>query len=127
MKPSALLVALVDDDASVRRALSRFLAASDMEVDSYATGFDFLESLSRRVPDCLVLDLQMPGMTGFELQRRLARDGVKLPVIIITAHDEPGARIKCQSAGAAAFLTKPLNGETLLDAIRSAVRPTTLH
>lgn len=107
--------------------MCRLLTASDISVEAYSSGYDFLDSLPRAKPDCLVLDLQMPGMSGFELQRRLLRDGVRLPIVIITAHDEPGARLRCVSAGAAAFLTKPLNADTLIDAIHAAVRSVTLH
>ncbi len=127
MGMAPIRVALVDDDASVRRALRRLLLASGMEVQDYASGADFLDSLARRTPDCLVLDLQMPGMTGLDIQRRLAHDGVKLPTVIITAHDEPGARLRCVNAGAAAYLTKPLSVEILLEAIRRALYPVTLH
>lgn len=127
MRPAPIRVALVDDDASVRRALRRLLLASGMDVDDYASGPDFLDSLAHRKPDCLVLDLQMAGMTGLDIQRRLTRDRVTLPTVIITAHDEPGATLRCLSAGAAAYLTKPLSAETLIDAIRQAIGAVMLH
>ena len=85
-------VAIVDDDESVRRALQRLLHASDLIAETYASGQEFLDSLkSRRRPDCLVLDLQMPGMNGLEVQRELTNAGLRLPVVVITGHDEPGA------------------------------------
>jgi FixJ family two-component response regulator len=114
-------VAIVDDDESVRKALCRLLRASDLDAHSYASGQEFLDSLEERRFDCLVLDLQMPGMTGLEVQEHLARSGSKLPVVIITAHDEPGSQKRCLDAGAAAYLCKPLKDRILLGAIASAI------
>ena len=115
-------VAIVDDDESVRRALQRLLHASDLSAETYASGQEFLDSLkSRRRPDCLVLDMQMPGMNGLEVQRELTNAGLRLPVVVITGHDEPGAGARCLSAGAAAYLRKPFDDRTILDAIAAAV------
>lgn len=77
----------------------------------------FLDSLSDELPDCLIADLQMPEMTGLELQRALAGKGVRIPTIIITAHDETGMRDRCKSAGAVAYLSKPLHDTSLFAAI----------
>ena len=115
------LIAVVDDEASVRKALRRLLAASELECSVFASGREFLESLQTQVPDCVVLDLHMPGLTGFDVQRELARVGVRIPAIIITAHDEPANRAQCLSAGAAAYLRKPLEEQVLLSAIGSAM------
>ena len=121
-------VAIVDDDESVRRALQRLLHASDLIAETYASGQEFLDSLkSRRRPDCLVLDLQMPGMNGLEVQRELTNAGLRLPVVVITGHDEPGAGARCLSAGAAAYLRKPFDDRTILDAIAAAVAGPTPH
>ncbi|MGE0120082.1 MAG: response regulator transcription factor [Dongiaceae bacterium] len=115
-------VAIVDDDESVRRALQRLLHASDLVAETYASGREFLDSLrSRRHPDCLVLDLQMPGMNGLEVQRELANAGLHLPVVVITGHDEPGVGARCLSAGASAYLRKPFDDRAILDAIAAAV------
>jgi len=117
------LIAVVDDEESVRKSLRRLLVASELDATVYASGQEFLDSLGGRQPDCLVLDLQMPGLTGLEVQRALARARVRFPTIIITAHDEPETRARCLAAGAVAYLCKPLHDELLLDAITTAVDP----
>jgi FixJ family two-component response regulator len=110
----------VDDDASVRKALARFLTASSFDIATYGSARDFLDSLKTGKPDCLVVDLHMPELTGFDLQRHLARIDIRIPTIVITAYNEPGLRERCQSAGAAAFLLKPLDGSTLIGVINAA-------
>ena len=119
---SSLRVAVVDDDASVRKALARLLSASSFDTMTYGSAREFLGSLTAGKPDCLVLDLHMPELTGFELQRHLLQANIKIPTIIITAHNEPGLRERCQSAGATAFLLKPLDRSTLIGAINAATR-----
>jgi FixJ family two-component response regulator len=114
-------VAVVDDDSGVRRALCRLLGASTIQAQSFASAREFLDSLGSGVPDCLILDLQMPEMTGLELQRELVRLGARIPTIVITAHNESGLRERCLAAGAAAFLVKPLDTTELLASISSAV------
>ena len=111
------LVAVVDDEESIRKSLRRLFMAVDLDAVVYASGQEFLDSLRGRQPDCLVLDLQMPGLTGLEVQRALAGARVRFPTIIITAHDEPETRVRCLAAGVAAYLCKPLHDEMLLDAI----------
>jgi FixJ family two-component response regulator len=120
----SLLVAVVDDDASVRKAIRRLLVASKLRVETFASGEEFLKSLASHSPDCLVLDLHMPGLSGLDVQRRIAHTGVNLPIVVITAHDEGEARTKCLSAGAAAYLQKPIDDQVLLDAVAAAVRRT---
>lgn len=114
MTGSRLRVAVVDDEASVRTSLRRLLSAFDLDAETFASGQEFLDSLLERSPDCLVLDLQMPGLSGLEVQRRLAADGVRVPTIIITADDAPETRERCLSAGTAAYLCKPFDDRTLL-------------
>jgi FixJ family two-component response regulator len=121
MIPQRPLIAIVDDEESVRRSLRRLLVAAQLDATVYASGQEFLDSLGGRQPDCLILDLQMPGLTGLEVQRALSGARVRFPTIIITAHDEPDARARCLSAGAVAYLCKPLHDELLLDAIATAV------
>lgn len=121
MGNSRPFVAVVDDEESVRRALVRLLHASHVDVEAFATGSDFLNSLEARRPDCLVLDMQMPGLTGRDVQRKLTLTGIHLPVIIITAYDEPMMRERCLADGAAAYLCKPLRGDTLLHTIASVL------
>jgi FixJ family two-component response regulator len=115
-----LRVAVIDDDESVRKALRRLLRAANLDADTFASGRDFIDSLAAQLPDCIVLDLHMPGMNGLDVQQQLARSGLQLPIVVITGHDEPLARSQCLSAAAAAYLRKPLDDEALLDAIHRA-------
>ena len=114
-------VAVIDDEESIRKSLRRLLMAADLDAVVYASGQEFLDALRGRQPDCLILDLQMPGLTGLEVQRALTSAGVRVPTIIITAHDEPEARARCLAAGVAAYLCKPLHDEMLLDAIVTVI------
>ena len=116
------LVALVDDEESVRRALARMLSASQFDVDVFATGQEFLDSLRTRLPDCVVLDYQMPGLNGRDVQRQLSLGQIRLPIIVVTAHDQPALREQCLADGAVAYLSKPLQRERLVDLINDAVR-----
>jgi FixJ family two-component response regulator len=116
-------VAIVDDDASVRKALARLLGASSFHAETFCSAYDFLDSLHNdRRPSCLVVDLQMPGMDGLELQQYLTRVEIHIPTVIITAHDEASFREQCCAAGALAYLLKPLDGTELIAAIHAAVR-----
>ena len=121
MQRARLRIAVVDDEETVRRALLRVLVTSQLDAVAYASGQQFLESLNESVPDCVVLDLQMEGLTGHDVQQKLAQREMQIPVIIVTAHDNPEARAKCLRAGAAAYLCKPLRGKHLIEAINSAV------
>jgi FixJ family two-component response regulator len=117
-------VAIVDDDESVRRALQRLLRASGLDAETFASAQDFLASLPLAAPpDCLVLDLQMPGTSGLDLQRQVVRAGLRLPIVVTTGHDEPGMQARCLAAGASAYLRKPLEAGTLLAAIEAAIDP----
>jgi FixJ family two-component response regulator len=116
------LVAVVDDDESVSRAIKRLLRSTGLASDTFKTGDDFLdmfESIPSYRPACIVLDIQMPGLNGLEVQQRLAGSGI--PVIFITAHDEAGVRKQALAAGAAAYLRKPFNDEVLIKAVRTAI------
>jgi FixJ family two-component response regulator len=115
------LVAVVDDEESIRKSLRRLFMAAQLDAEIYASGQEFLDSLHGRQPDCLVLDLQMPGLTGLEVQKALTGTGARFPTIIITAHDEPETRARCLAAGAAAYLCKPLHDEMLLEAIADVI------
>lgn len=114
-------IAVVDDNHSVRKALQRLLRSVNLDADAYGSGREFLDALGDARPDCLVLDLQMPEMNGFELQQHLAESGIHLPVVVITGHDEPGMRAQCMAAGASTYLRKPLDDKVLLDAINTAI------
>jgi FixJ family two-component response regulator len=124
MVKTRLRVAVIDDDESVRKALQRLLRASDFDADTFASAQAFLASLPQATPpDCLVLDLQMPGTSGLDLQRQIVRAGLRLPIVVITGHDEPGMQARCLAAGASAYLRKPLEAGKLLAAIEAAINP----
>jgi FixJ family two-component response regulator len=122
MAPLRPLIALVDDEESVRRALARMLSASQFDVEVFASGQEFLDSLRTRVPDCAILDYQMPGLTGRDVQRHLSVEQIRLPIIVVTAHDHPALREQCLADGAVAYLAKPLQRERLVDLINGAIR-----
>lgn len=117
-------VAILDDDQSVRTAIARLLKTSKMEVDAFATSIELFNAIERSRPNCIVLDLQMPGMDGVDVMRFLAECGIHIPTIVITAHDEPATRNKCLGAGAAAYLRKPLDADELLKTIDDVVTRT---
>lgn len=118
-------IAVVDDDDSVCRALRRLLRSLGMDAESFGSGqqlLDLLEAMPSYRPDCLILDVQMPGMNGIEVQNQLAKSGENIPVIFITAHDELGVREKALAAGAVAFLRKPFDDQLLIKTLREAVK-----
>jgi len=115
-------IAVVDDDASVRKAIGRLLSASSFEIATYGSANEFLKSLEQQSPHCLVVDIHMPDVTGLDLQRHMGHAGIKIPTIVITAHNQPGLRERCRSAGAAAFLVKPFDGTALIAEINSAIQ-----
>lgn len=121
MVVSSTRVAILDDDRSVRTALGRLLKTSHLEVDSFATSIELFNAIERRRPNCLILDLQMPGMNGLDVMRFLEQSGIRIPTIVITAHDELNMRESCLGAGAAAYLRKPLDADELLKAIADAI------
>jgi len=115
------LIAIVDDDQSVCKAIGRLIIKSNFDVVTVTSGQMLLDLLPVRPPDCILLDLHMPGLSGVDVLRALADTGLKLPVIVITGRDEPTARARCLAAGATAFLLKPLDPKRLLRAIRDAL------
>jgi len=116
------LIAIVEDEEPVRKALRRLLCSAGMDVKSFPSGVEFLESLTNQWPDCVVLDLQMPIMNGFEVQARLAELRVSVPVVIITGHDSDETRALALGGLPVAYLRKPVNDQLLLDAIALALR-----
>ena len=121
MTPAAPLVSIVDDDLSVRRALRRLIQSAGYTVVTFASAGEFLESPALAQAACLVLDIALEGMTGFELQERLAADHPSLPIIFITALGDATTRGRVRHSGVAAHLHKPFDEYALLDAIRRAV------
>jgi FixJ family two-component response regulator len=115
------LIVVVEDDASMRQALERLLQAGGFTAVSFASGEAALEADA--AADCLLLDLHLPGMSGLELYRRLALAGKDVPVIFITARDEPAVRDEAERlGGAGSYLPKPFSGRDLLDAITQRLR-----
>jgi len=112
-------VAVIDDDDGICRSLSRLLSASQIHAVSYRSAEDFLDGESSRF-DCLILDIQLDGMSGIDLNEKLKSDGVTTPVIFLTAHDDPEFRERAQRCGCVGFLRKSCPGDTLLAAIRHA-------
>jgi FixJ family two-component response regulator len=113
-------VHVVDDDESIRRALKRLLNSMGYEAVTFDSAEDFLDSTSGLGEGCLVLDIRLPGMTGLDLQEKLASWGAKYSVIIIAANDNPQLRERAKKTGAIAYLRKPFTDQSLLDAIQSA-------
>jgi FixJ family two-component response regulator len=120
MMSSPIRIAILDDDLSVRTALTRLLKTSAMNVSAYASCIELLTSLEKDHPDCLVLDLQMPGMNGLDVMNYLSHAGIRFPIVVITAHDEIGSRETCLAAGAFAYLRKPLDADELIKTIMDA-------
>lgn len=117
------LISIVDDDLSVRRALRRLLQSAGYSVETFASAGEFLGSSPVGRTACLVLDIRLEGMTGFELQERLAADRAGIPTIFITAHDDAPTRERVQRAGVAAYLPKPFDQSAFLAAIQKVVTP----
>lgn len=114
---------IVDDDPAVVKALKRLLHSWGMHVRTFASGEEFLAALRRSCDgDCSVIDVQMPGMTGLEVQEALNRGGIDVPVIFITAHNEEGIEEKAMRAGAIGFLRKPLTEKDLINLIAKALQ-----
>ena len=110
------VIAIVDDDASVRRSLHRLIQAAGYPVETFGSAREFLEWLPRGRAACLVLDVHMRELSGFDLQKRLA-----VPIVFITAHDDATTRARIEKSGAAGHLVKPFDEQSVLDAIRRAV------
>lgn len=125
MGSDARLLAVVDDDDDVRVALWRLATSAGFIVETYTSGAAFLNSVDDHEPDCVVLDLHMPGMSGFEVQGALARAHAGVPVVIVTGHDTPEARTRALKLGVKAYLCKPVDDEALLAAIGNAIGDST--
>jgi FixJ family two-component response regulator len=121
MHQTAPAIAVVDDDASVRRALQRLLRAAGFAVETFATAREFLDAGHWAQTACLVLDIHLPGMSGFELQKHLAISGAPIPIVFITAHDDTTTRQRASGAGAVGYLRKPFDQDTLMEAIGRAI------
>ena len=124
MSKTQPLIAVVDDEEPIRKALTRLLRSARFDVETFPSGGEFLESLKIHQPDCVVLDLHMPLTSGFDVLARLAESGSPLSVVIITGHDSEETRNRVLAARPVAYLRKPVDDQTLLDAIELAMNPT---
>ena len=115
------LIAVLDDEPQMCKALSRLLKTYGFEVETFALGVELLKACAARLPDCLLLDLHMPDINGFEVLDRLAGQHVRVPVVVITGHDQPGNADRVRALGAQEYLLKPLNESQLLTAIRKVI------
>lgn len=126
-KPRELNVAIVDDDDSLCRSMARLIRASGMSPAIFCSAEEFLDDERHERFDCLILDIQLGGMSGIELCEHLTHAGAGLPVIFLTAHAEPEKRVQGERAGSAAFLAKTEPAERLLAAINEAIDARSSH
>jgi FixJ family two-component response regulator len=114
------VVAVIDDDPAMRKAIERLLGAKGFDVEAFASAEAFLAAAAASEATCLVLDIHLGGMSGIELRRHLAESGSRLPVVFITALDDEATRKQAMEAGCVAFLRKPFLSHLLIDAIEKA-------
>ncbi len=115
------LVAIVDDDDSIRSALQGLLESADLPAQSFASAEEFLKSGQQYQIACLIADIRMPGMSGLDLQVQLNAERCRIPIIFITAHGDEKMRMQALRAGAVEFMAKPFNDEALLESVRAAL------
>jgi FixJ family two-component response regulator len=120
------IVFIVDDDISVRESMELLVRDENWQPKTFASAQEFLDHPRKRVPSCLVLDLSLPGLSGLELQKQLTVEHIDMPIIFITGHGDVPQSVQAMKAGALEFLTKPLNTNALVTAIRSAIQRSSL-
>ena len=116
------IVFVIDDDASMRDAISRLLNAVGLTVETFASAWEFLNGKLPDVAGCVVLDVRLPGLSGLDLQREMVERGIHIPVVFITGHGDIPMSVQAMKAGAVEFLTKPFRDQDLLDAVRSGIQ-----
>ena len=121
MSETVSQIYVVDDDLSVREAVGRLIRSAGLDVKTFASAQEILANLAKEMPSCLVLDIQLPDLDGFELQDELARKDMPVPIIFLTGHGDIPMSVRAIKAGAVDFLTKPFNDEYLLEAIRDVI------
>jgi FixJ family two-component response regulator len=119
-QPEAV-IAIVDDDASVQRGLQRLIRSAGWKVETFASAQEFLARSRTELPNCVLLDLQLPGLSGLDLQKRMAEVGLEIPIVFLTGHGNIPVSVQAMKAGAVQFLTKPVDEQELLQAIEEAV------
>jgi FixJ family two-component response regulator len=115
------IVFVVDDDSSVRKASARLFRSAGLQVETFETARAFLDYTRPDVPSCLVLDVRMPGLSGFDLQEQLTSHGIDLPIVFMTGHGDIPMTVQAMKAGAVDFLPKPVNDERLLATVETAI------
>lgn len=115
------MIFLIDDDSSVRKGYELFFKSADLECTSLENANDFFDLYTPGMGDILILDLNLPGMNGFDVLKKLDNDNIHIPVIVVTAFDGPQSRKICKESGVNVFLRKPVDGETLIDLIRYTI------
>jgi FixJ family two-component response regulator len=121
MTEAAAIVFVVDDDAAMRQSLSNLIRSVGLRVEAFASAQEFLRSKRADVPGCLVLDVRLPGLSGLDLQKRMAEADIEIPIIFITGHGDIPMTVRAMKAGAVEFLTKPFRDQDLLDAVQQAL------
>jgi DNA-binding NtrC family response regulator len=121
MNEKNAMVFVVDDDKSVRESLRNLIRSAGLSVQTFSSAQEFLASERPKVPSCLVLDVQLPGLSGLDLQQELGKAVIQIPIIFISGHGDIPTSVRAMKAGALEFLTKPVNDEDLLDAIQQAI------
>jgi len=119
-EPEAV-IAIVDDDPSVRRGLQRLIRSAGWKAETFASAQEFLARSRAESPNCVLLDLQLPGLSGLDIQKRMAEVGLEIPIVFLTGHGNIPASVQAMKAGAVQFLTKPADEQELLQAIEEAV------
>jgi FixJ family two-component response regulator len=122
MAEAKAIVFVVDDDLSVREALGSLIRSAGLKVESFASAQEFLARPRSELPCCLVLDVRLPGLSGLDLQKRMAELHAEIPIIFITGHGDVPTSVQAMKAGAVEFLTKPFQDQDLLDAIQQAIK-----
>ena len=121
MREPKVFIAVVDDDLSVREGLESLIRSAGCRVETFASAQEFLARPHTEAPNCLILDLQLPGLSGLDLQKRMAEVGPEIPIVFLTGHGNIPASVRAMKAGAVEFLTKPFDDEELLHAIQEAI------
>jgi FixJ family two-component response regulator len=121
MRQSNAVIAIVDDDPWARDGLRDLIRSAGWRAEAFASAQEFLARAGSEAPSCLVLDLQMPGLSGLDLQKRMAEVGLEIPIVFLTGHGNIPASVQAMKAGAVEFLTKPVDEQDLIKAIQEAI------
>ena len=117
MPGKPIVVYVIDDDESVRKALARLLRSASLRAETFSSPEEFLTGPRQEKDACVIADIRMPGSTGFDLQKAITAAGMRLPIIVVSASDDAQTRERARELGAAAFFRKPVDDQALLDAI----------